>query len=236
MRRNAIIAHRGASKFAKQENTIEAFNIAIALKADYVEFDIRRTKDKVLVVFHDDAINGKLLTDITYSELSAEASKEDYTVPFLEDVLKLCSGKIKLDIELKEAGYEKEIISLVKRYFSYEEFMMKSFVDTAVYNIKRYDSNITAGLLLGRKEANIKRRINEYFPVRRLKMCKADFISPNHKLCSREFIRRMHLHKYKVYVWTVNGEKLIKKMILRHADGIITDLPDVAINLRNNML
>ena len=40
-----IIAHRGASALATHENTLEAFQIAINLQADFAEFDIRRTKD-----------------------------------------------------------------------------------------------------------------------------------------------------------------------------------------------
>ena len=45
----AIIAHRGASALATHENTLEAFQIAINLQADFAEFDIRRTKDHQLI-------------------------------------------------------------------------------------------------------------------------------------------------------------------------------------------
>lgn len=228
----AIIAHRGASALAKRENTIESFLIAINLHADYVEFDIRMTKDHVLVVFHDSHINGKALSSITYSELSAEAAKDGYTVPFLEDVLKVCKGKIKLDIELKEAGYEKEVIKQVIKYYDYDEFMMKSFLDSAVFNIKKYDHNITTGLLVGTKTAGLKRRLNEYFPLRRMWRCGADFISPHRQLATREFIKRMHLHKKKVYVWTVNKPENIYKFLKKHVDGIITDKPNVGLQIK----
>ena len=49
----AIIAHRGASALATHENTLEAFQIAINLQADFAEFDIRRTKDHQLIAFHN---------------------------------------------------------------------------------------------------------------------------------------------------------------------------------------
>ncbi len=51
-----IICHRGASEHA-HENTLEAFRAAFELGADGNEFDIRRTKDGVLVVFHDDMLD-----------------------------------------------------------------------------------------------------------------------------------------------------------------------------------
>ena len=54
----AIIAHRGASALATHENTLEAFQIAINMQADFAEFDIRQTKDHQLIVFHNPDLNG----------------------------------------------------------------------------------------------------------------------------------------------------------------------------------
>lgn len=230
-----IIAHRGASALAKQENTIEAFQIAIDIKADYAEFDIRRTKDGELVVFHDDNINGTLLCELTYEELNNEAGKAAYTVPLLEDVLRICQGKIKLDVELKESGYEKDVVKLINKYFSYDEYMIKSFVDLAIANVKKYDSKIKTGLLVGKSKGDAKRRYNEYFPERRLKQCKADFVSPNYKFATREFIWRMRHRNLDIYVWTVNSPKQIKKLAKKNITGIITDIPDVAISIVNSI-
>ena len=70
-------------------------------------------------------------------------------------------------------------------------------------------------------------RFNEYFPVRRLKRCKADFVSPHYLLCTGEFVRRMKREGYPVFVWTVNDEKIMDRMIALHADGIISDRPDI---------
>src|SRR5204862_2709032 len=68
-----IICHRGASEHA-HENTLEAFRATFELGGDGNEFDIRSTKDDVLVVFHDDMLD-RLLTaygdvsDYTWNEL-----------------------------------------------------------------------------------------------------------------------------------------------------------------------
>lgn len=229
-----VIAHRGASFLAEHENTLEAFQLAIDIGAEYVEFDIRMTKDKKLIVFHNASINDTPISDLTYKALCERTAASGYTVPLLADVLKLCHGKIKLDIELKETGYEDKIIFMVTREYSYsyDMFMMKSFLDTSVAQIKSIDSNITAGLLLGYETGDIKRRFNEYFPERRIRACKADFVSPNFRLATPFFIRRMHILKKNVYVWTVNDTKAIDKFINRDVDGIITDKPDAAIFIR----
>lgn len=227
-----IIAHRGASFLAKHENTLESFQLAIDIGADYAEFDIRQTRDKNLIVFHNDTYEGKNISDTTYEDLCRKTRLRGFVVPLLVDVLKLCKGKIKLDIELKETGYESSIITLVKSFYDYEDYMMKSFIDSAVAKIKSIDSSITAGLLLGQRQGDFRRRLHEYFPERRLKACRADFVSPHYQFATRGFIHRMHLHNRKVYVWTVNDAPLIGKYIKRNVDGIITDKPDAGLFIR----
>ncbi len=231
--RTAIIAHRGASKLAGTDNTIESFELAICLGADYVEMDVRQTKDKKLVVFHDDIMDDTPIKFLTFEELNNKASEKGYSVPLFEDVLKLCQGKIKLDIELKETGYEFKVLSLVKKYFSYDGFMIKSFLDTAVKKVELLDKKVNTGLLLGYKKADVKRRVNEFLPSRRLKLLDVDFVSPNHKLVTWDYMLRMRLLKKKVYVWTVNDEAIMKKLLKKKVDGIITDSPDIAISVRD---
>lgn len=231
--RTAIIAHRGASKLAGADNTIESFSLAISLGADYVEMDVRQTKDKKLIVFHDDIIDDTPIKFLTFEELNKKTGDKGYTVPLFEDVLKLCQGKIKLDIELKETGYEFKVLSLIKKYFSYDSFMIKSFLDTAVKKVELLDKKVNTGLLLGYKKADIKRRVNEFLPNRRLKLLDVDFVSPHYKLVTWDYMLRMRLLKKKVYVWTVNDEAVIKKLLKKNVDGIITDTPDVAISVRD---
>ncbi len=231
--RTSIIAHRGASKLAGTDNTIESFSLAISLGADFVEMDVRQTKDKKLIVFHDDLIDDTPIKFLTYDELNGKTKEKGYSVPLFEDVLKLCQGKIKLDIELKETGYEFKVLSLVKKYFSYDGFMIKSFLDTAVKKIELLDRRVNTGLLLGCGDADLKRRVNEFLPNRRLKLLDVDFVSPHYKLVTWDYMLRMRILKKKVYVWTVNDEKIIKKLLEKNVDGIITDTPDKALAIRD---
>ena len=93
--------------------------------------------------------------------------------------------------------------------------------------MKSIDPRITTGLLIGKDKAGLSVRLNEYFPARRLKRCKADFVSPHYLLCTREFVRRMKREGYPVFVWTVNNEKIMDRMIALRVDGIISDRPDL---------
>jgi glycerophosphoryl diester phosphodiesterase len=222
-----IIAHRGGSGISAHENTLEAFEAAIETEADMVEFDIRTTKDKVMVVFHDNHISGKKLQNITYKELNNIAAEMNYRVPTLEEVLDKCKGRIQLDIELKEAGYEKNIIDEVKKRYGYDEYTMKSFNRRAVANIKKIDADIKTGLLVGKEKASFRERIREYFPEKDITGLGCDFVSPYYKMLTPGFCYRMHRKNIGMYPWTVNKERSIIRIMKKGVEGIITDRPDI---------
>src|SRR6476659_5379733 len=115
-----IICHRGASEFA-HENTLEAFRATFELGGDGNEFDIRATKDGVLVVFHDDMLDRLLdaygdVSDYTWTELQRFRFREpgrfgeQCRIPTLVEVFDLhrkYAGLIHLDI--KRTGLDEAI-------------------------------------------------------------------------------------------------------------------------------
>lgn len=228
-----IIAHRGASGLVKFDNTLESFEKAIYLGAPMVEFDVRKTKDNLLVCYHDESIDGVQLANLDYHQLLEISRKKGFDIPLLSDVIKLCKGKIRLDIELKETGYEIEVVNLVKNYLDYPDYVIKSFYDSAVKAIKEIDENITTGLLLGvyKPKHLILTRLLELFPEYRLFQAKADFVSPNYQLLRFGFSKRMKLMKKNIYVWTVNDEYLMRRVVKKGVSALITDRPDLALKL-----
>ncbi|HHX80885.1 MAG TPA: glycerophosphodiester phosphodiesterase [Acholeplasmataceae bacterium] len=227
-KKKMVVAHRGASGYA-HENTLLAFQKAIDLKADCIETDIRRTKDGFIVLYHDAAINGKYLTDITFGELQEEARKKDFQVATLEEGLAYVKGKILIDIEFKEDGYVEEAVAIIQKHLRNDEFFIRSFLDEVLIQVKEIDPNIITALLLGKSNPKnpIRTRLSEIFPGRRLRRTKADFVSPHYRLLKFFFVTRMNFGKYSVSVWTVNDEEIIKKVIFRHkVDNIVSDYPD----------
>ena len=78
-----VIAHRGASGLVDVENTLEAFEKAVEIKADMVEFDVRKTKDNVLIVFHDKNFQDVPIGWLTYEEMEKRANAQGFHVPLL---------------------------------------------------------------------------------------------------------------------------------------------------------
>ena len=104
-----VVAHRGASA-AEAENTLEAFELAIAAGADVIEFDVRMTADDVAIVMHDPHVDrttdgAGLVRDLRLAELKGLRirTRDGGTteVPTLEEALRCLSGRAAADVEIK---------------------------------------------------------------------------------------------------------------------------------------
>jgi len=110
-----VICHRG-DHVKYPENTLAAYAEAIKNRADYIEIDLRTTKDSVLVSMHDNTVNRMtnakgLVKDMTLTEIeqlqvksSDSLDKTAYRVPTFEEILKLCKDKIYIYIDFKNAS------------------------------------------------------------------------------------------------------------------------------------
>lgn len=124
--RSLICAHRGASA-AAPENTIAAFERAIALGADMIETDVRRRADGVLVLRHDPLDEGR--DDLPLAELLA-----------------LARGRIMLDLELKEPGLEADVLAAAEPYPT--GLIVTSFLPEVIETLHRLDPTVRTGLLV----------------------------------------------------------------------------------------
>ena len=81
---------------------LQGYRDALAAKADYVEFDIRRTADAELVTFHDPRTRqGRLVSQLGYAQLCDLVGRE---VPKVADVLAVIKGRARAHLDLKETG------------------------------------------------------------------------------------------------------------------------------------
>lgn len=205
----------------------------MALGADMIEFDVRRTKDNVLIVFHDERIQGRPVNDLTYEEIKRIAGNQGFHLPTAEEVLKWSRGRIKLDVELKEGDYEIEVVELLSKYFEKDQFVVTSFYDSSLKIVKDRYPGIQVGLLLGKLDAPLRTRISEYFPMKRCNQAKADFLVVHFKLIRFGFLERARRDRKPVFVWTVNDEEMIWKLLNdKRVYGVITDRPDLALSVR----
>jgi glycerophosphoryl diester phosphodiesterase len=242
----SIVAHRGKTATVTSENTIEAFEKAIEIGIPQIEFDLRMSQDGYLISYHDRSIlrsGGKPkeemeIADLKYHELQSIARSKGFEIPLFEDILKLCCGRVALDIEIKEEGYEELIVELVTQYLPYANFVIKSFNDASVRKIKDLDPQIEVGLLLGKITGKfpIVSILAQFFPEYRILKTGADFVAPHFRLLRFGFLWRMKLLNRSVYVWTVNEERrLFKLMKSKYISAIVTDKPELAMKILDSL-
>jgi glycerophosphoryl diester phosphodiesterase len=233
MNRPLIVAHRGASALAA-ENTLASFAKAIEIGADMIEFDVRRTKDGVMIAFHDPAIAGHPIRELTHREANQLVSAKGVAIPTVAEVLRLTQGRIRLDVELKEAGYEESVAGLLAQYLQPADFVVTSFNDRVIRTIKQIYPEARTGLLLGKGQPYrpLPFSFSELFPAGRVEACHADLVVAHYRLLKLGFLDRMRQKGLPVYVWTVDDPLLLQQLLRDpRVAAVITNRPDLALAL-----
>jgi glycerophosphoryl diester phosphodiesterase len=225
-----IAAHRGACRVEPQ-NSLAAFSTAWDMGADMIEYDVRRMGDGTHIVNHDTTWQRQALRELRYSDLhDAPLRAERRRVTGgkkperLETVLSAYKGSMQQDIEIKEVDDGIEVIKIVLSVLEITEFVVTSFHDQVVAQIKQRHPQVKAGLLVSNPG-----RIFE-----RAQRANADYLCPRETLCTRMMTRRAMELNIPLVVWTVNRDLRIKRFLDDPAiQTIITDVPDRAVQLRS---
>ena len=218
-----IISHRGKVDLSSPENDLIGIQQAIELGVDMVEFDVRRTSDDVLVCHHDAKVDGVAVSNLSYNMIK-DNNKHLCKV---DEVLSLCKGKIGVNLEIKEAGFETRVVDMLVSNFSYEDIYVTSFLPSVIRSVKNIDSKIVSGLLLGDALSYqvFYRIIKEALSMTNFFYSKADFISPHYKIYEMGLIRNFQKKRIPIQLWTVNELNFLKDLINSDIQSIVTDVP-----------
>ncbi len=228
-----ICGHRGARREAR-ENTLASFQHCIDMGADMIELDVRRTKDEVLIVHHDACAGEMLLSEYDYDQIIAHHPD----IPTLEEVCRICSGKILMDIELKESGYESDVVNTIAFLLTPDQYICSSFDDRVITRIKELSPATKTGLLLGhgRPREIGQSHWKSVFYQKRLDQTKADWVLFHSWQLYFGVLLRLGPRDVKVGVWTENRDTWIRRLI---RDGrvhmICTDRPREALAIRSQL-
>ncbi len=211
-----LIAHRGYHNNKKgiPENSVLAFKKAIDNKY-LIELDVRLTKDKKLVVFHDGNLKrvcgvNKRVKDLTYREL-LKYNLFDTTlkVPLFSDVIKLVNGRVPILIETKYHNrygvLEKILINELSNYKGL--YAIQSFYPMSLLWLKRNTKDIPIGLL----SSNFKNDLNRLKSIIGKTLIldlffKTDFISYDVKGLPNNYLSYKR-NKKKIVIWTIKNKK-----------------------------
>ncbi len=214
-----IYAHRGSS-WARPENTLGAFRQAIADGASGVELDVRATADRVPVVLHDRDLarttDGQGLVD----ELPLDAVRRvdagaGERVPTLDEALGLLAGQVRINLELKQAGIEREVAAVLANHPA-TEWAVSSFNYSVLAAVRARDPAAELWPVAHRVSGGLFAVARELGAA--AVALRGDGVTPG-------VVRRAGAAGLRVVVWTVNRIEDARRARDLGVAGLCTDTP-----------
>ena len=211
------------------ENTIESVQKAIELNVDGIEIDVFKSKTGELVVYHDPFLSRLSNSNAFIEQISLDSIKKvelkgGYFIPTLKEIVDIIPEKIFLNIELKgqDTSFEtnKIITNYLKKYnFPASKFIISSFRWDELKKIRSINKEIPIAILV-----DSLYKIDD--AIKLAKQINAIALNPNKNFITKEIVNKIQSNNIKVYPYTINTSRNIRRVRSMGVDAIITDYPE----------
>jgi glycerophosphoryl diester phosphodiesterase len=240
--RPVIFAHRGACAHAP-ENTIAAFELALAQHADAIELDVKLSADGYVVVVHDPTVDRTTdghgrVRDLTLADLKALGAGKGFSgaypnekIPTLDEVFEAVGKQTFINVELTNYSTRRDalvetVCMLVKKHQMQERVLFSSFLASNLTKARNFLPEVPRGLLAMEGLTGVWARSFGF------SFGKYDALHPNLRDVAQQQATRVHRLKRRLFVWTVNEEQDMRRLFHWGVDGIFTDDPGLAVKVR----
>jgi len=219
-----IMGHRGAAAL-EPENTLRSIERAIHVGVDAVEIDVHLTRDKRLVVIHDDTVDRTTNGSGTVSSFSLEEIRrldagKGERIPTLQEVIDLVRGKVRLVVELKEKGTEGPVSVSIRENGLLDDVYVISFWHRLVRAAKALEDRLKTGVLL----------VGCPVDTSVATQAAADALVMRYTFVDGEFVDLAHRDGLKVFVWNIDESHLIAPYVDMRVDGIGSNDPRILVD------
>ena len=235
-----VIAHRGDKAFAP-ENTLSAFRQAADKGADGIEFDVKLTADRQVIVIHDQTVdrttdgsgNVARLFLATLRALDAgiqfPGKFPGERIPLLEEVFETVGQRLYMNVELTNYATPFDdlvtrVADEVRRHSLQKRVFFSSFLPGNLVRARTLLPEVPRGQLTMRGFMGVWGRTFGW-------RGRVDALNPHFLDIDAGLVARVHASGKRVYAWPVYEEADIKRMIGLGVDGIITRDPALALHL-----
>jgi glycerophosphoryl diester phosphodiesterase len=258
--RTLVIAHQGGEGVWPGD-TLFAFQNAVEIGSDVLEMDAHITKDGQIVLMHDETVDDTtdgtgLIEDMTLDELKRLDAAYDWSmddavtfpyrgqgiqVPTLDEVFaKFPQMRYVVEIKLTQNPIDKPLCDLIRQHQMQDRVLVASFHDVAMKNFRTTCPEVATSAS--------RTEVRNYVLLGKALLW--GFIVPTYQtiqppwdpedslgiqIMTERFIRESHAKNIRVEPWTVNDPELMRQYIEWGVDGIITDRPDLMIDMLKEM-
>lgn len=251
--RPRVFGHRGAAGLAP-ENTLPSFVLAAALGASYLELDVHSTRDGAVVVLHDPTLerttNGSgAVADTTLDALQRLDAGYQFThdgrhfpyrghgiqIPTLAAVLRACPAH-RLNIEIKQATppIVDAVLDILRACDAMDRCLLAAEHDEIMQAIRvavgdRVVTSMSTGDVVDFMNRYSEGRWEGYAPAGRALQIPVSFAGLD--LITAATVAAAHHVGLEMHAWTINDPAEMKRLIDFGVDGIISDLPGLALSV-----
>ena len=186
--------------------------------ADFVEVDVRMSKDNRLVIMHDADINrttdGKgFVKDYTLQELKKLDAGNGETIPTLDEVMECVKKRVGLVIEIKEPMTEGKILEKINEN-DLENTILTSFYHKSIKNARKMNPSVDVGIIFTCQPVNVNQMVSN---------AGANILFPGYRYVDEDMIKQAHNNGISVYPWTIDDKRIFEKLVEICVDGIVTN-------------
>lgn len=231
-----VFGHRGASAYAPM-NTLPAFELAVAQRADGIELDVHLSQDGQLIVLHDFTVDhttdghgyARDMTLAQLKQLDAGGWKGEQfkgvSIPTLDEVFAAVGHKLYINVEIKSEtvetdGVEQQVAECIAKNGMAERVIVSSFNPLALKRFREIMPEVPIGYLYmaGEKPfAEVMETLDH------------EAQHPQHTMIDQDYMDWAKQNGYRVNTWTVNDPLRAVELRDMGVDAIITDTPDVML-------
>lgn len=258
--RALVIAHQGGDGVWPGD-TLFAFEKAAEAGSDVLEMDAHISRDGRIVLMHDETVDDTtdgtgLIEELTLKELKKLDAAHDWSIdggqtfpyrgqgiqaPTLDEVFQAFPQmRYVIEIKLTEQPIDKPLCDLIRQYNMQEKVLIGSFHDEAMKNFRLTCPEVATSAS--------RTEVRNYVLLGKAFLW--GFIVPDYQtvqppwdpdeslgitIMTERFIRESHAKNIRVEPWTVNDPALMKQYIEWGVDGIITDRPDLMLEVLMQM-
>ncbi|MGB0112025.1 MAG: glycerophosphodiester phosphodiesterase [Ilumatobacteraceae bacterium] len=227
-------AHRGGTS-AAPENTLPAFEHAVDLGYRYLETDVHRTADGVLVAFHDTDLErtcglARDIADLTSDEIGGLRVDGREPIPLMSELFERFPD-VRFNIDCKSDAAVGPLVELVRAHGAIDRICIGAFNHRRLTKLRALlgprlltcmSPNEVAPLRLARRLPGQAPRVAQV-PVRYGRATGPRGIT----VVTSRFIRSAHAAGAPVHVWTIDDPDEMHRLLDLGVDGLMTDRPEI---------